>query len=82
MKISLAVKHSRRISFSASCTCLPGLPFLTSSSRSMISSTWAMSCGSCPGVRAREPRAQGRACGVVICVCPELTMLPASRPAC
>lgn len=43
MKVSLAVKHSSLISFSESCTCLPGLPFRTSSRRSMMSSTAAVS---------------------------------------
>ena len=44
MKISLAVKHSCRISCSVNCTCLPGLPFLTSKSGSIISSKIASSC--------------------------------------
>lgn len=37
---SLAVKQRSRISPSCSCTCLPGRPLRTSSSRSMTSSTW------------------------------------------
>lgn len=58
MKISFAVKHSWRISCSVNCTCFPGLPFLTSNSRSIISSRIASSCRTCDRERVLNSRYQ------------------------
>ena len=44
IKISFDSRHNRLISCSVSCTCLPGRPFLTSKSRSIISSVLILSC--------------------------------------